>query len=196
MKKFLYIVFMISYFIWLYILKEWFINQGLTKIINDYINLNKIYYISFIFSVIVLINLVIDSIFNSINQKQEKKSVSKHILPILKKILKVIIWIFWLITVISNLWYNVWALLTWAWIWWVALALASQKTVSNIFWAISVLINRPFKIWDKIKVLNFEWEVEDIWIIYLKIRNESWYEVMIPNELITSSIVENFSNKK
>lgn len=196
MKKFLYIIIMFSYFVGLYILKEWLFSQDLTKIINNFISLDKIYYISYIFAVIFLINLVIESVFQKITQKQEKKSVSKHILPILKKIVKIIVWIFGLITVISNLWYNVWALLTWAWIWWVALALASQKTVANIFWAISVLINRPFKIWDKIKVLNFEWEVEDIWIIYLKIRNTDWHEVMIPNELITSSVVENFSKSK
>lgn len=196
MKKYFYIIIGMIYFWSLFILKEWFINKELTKIINIYIPLDKIYTISYIFAVIFVINSLIESVFNKVQKKEDKKSISKHILPILKKIIKIFIWVIGMITVVSNLWYNVWALLTWAWIGWIALALASQKTVANIFWAISVLINRPFRIWDKIKIWNFEWTVEDIWIIYLKIRNTAGHEIMIPNEIITSSIVENFSNTK
>lgn len=196
MKKYFYIIIGIIYFWSLFILKEWFINKELTKLINMYIPLEKIYAISYIFAVIFIINSLIEWVFNKIQKKEDKKSISKHILPILKKVIKIFIWVIGIITVISNLWYNVWALLTWAWIGWIALALASQKTVANIFWAISVLINRPFRMWDKIKIGNFEWTVEDIWIIYLKIRNTAGHEIMIPNEVITSSVVENFSNTK
>lgn len=196
MKNFLFILIWIIYFIFLFILKEWIINKDLTLIINHYISLEKTYYISYIFAIIFILNSIIEKIFNKLLKKETKKSISKHILPILKKILKIIIWTFWLITIISNLWYNVWALLTWAWIWWVALALASQKTIANIFWAINVILNKPFSIWDKIKIWSFEWEVEDIWLIYLKIRNQNWHEILIPNETITSSPIENFSKTK
>lgn len=196
MKKYLYILVWLVYFSALYILKGWFLNQELTKIISNYINLEKIFYISFIFLVIFILTNWIEIIFNNFSKKQNKKSISKHILPLLKKIVKIIIWIFWIITIISNLGYNVWALLAWAWIGWIALALASQKTVANIFWAINIIINRPFEIWDSIKIWNFEWVVEDIWIIYLKVRNKDWHQIMIPNEIITSSAVENFSNVK
>ncbi len=196
MKKYFYIIFGIVYFLSLYILKEWFLNKNITNLINNYINLDKIYYISFIFAIVFLFTNIIETIFTKISKKDGKKSLSKHILPILKKILKIVVWIFWIITIISNLGYNVWALLTWAGIWWLALALASQKTVANIFWAVNVLINRPFEIWDQIKIWNFEWTVEDIWLIYLKLRNTTWHEIMVPNEIITSSVVENFTNKK
>lgn len=196
MKKYFYIIIWIIYFVSFYFLKEWFINKDFSDFLNHFISLEKIYYISYIFAVIFILTNIIEIVFIKFQKKQLNESVSKHILPILKKITKLIIWIFWIITIISNLWYNVWALLTWAWIWWLALALASQKTVANIFWATNILINSPFKIWDNVKIWLFSWEVEDIWIIYLRLRAEDWHQIMIPNEIITTSVIENFSNVK
>lgn len=196
MKKYFYILLWFLYFWSLYILKEWFFNKEITEMINVYISLEKIYYISYIFVIIFVLNTIIESVFIKIQKSQHKKSLSKHILPILKKLIKIFIWIFGIITIISNLGYNVWALLTWAWIWGLALALASQKTVANVFWAVNVLINRPFEIGDTVKIWNFEWTIEDIGIIYLKLRSEKWHQIMIPNETITTSAVENFTKTK
>ncbi len=184
------------YFSVLYIVKEWFLNKEITELINTYISLEKIYYISFIFAIIIFITSIIDAVFKSFQEKQIKKSLSKHLLPILKKILKIIVWVLGIITIVSNLGYNVSALLAWAWVWWLALALASQKTVANIFGAVNVLLNRPFEIGDTIKIWTFEWEVEDIWLIYLKLRNSNGNVILIPNETITTSAIENFSRKK
>ncbi len=196
MIKYFYIIIWIIYFSSLYILKEWFLDKELTDFINTYISLEKIYYVSFILVIILVITSIINKVFKTFEQRQAKKSLSKHILPILNKITKIIIWVLGIITIVSNLGYNVWALLAWAWVWWLALALASQKTVANIFGAVNVLINRPFEIGDRIKISSYEWEVEDIWLIYLKIRNTEWNLVLIPNETITSSAVENFTRKK
>lgn len=196
MKKYFYIIIWIIYFVSLYILKEWFLDKELTEFINTYISLDKIYYVSFVLAIIFIITSIIDKVFKTFEQRQAKKSLSKHLLPILNKIAKIIIWVLGIITIVSNLGYNVGALLAWAWVWWLALALASQKTVANIFWAVNVLINRPFEIGDIIKISTYEWEVEDIGLIYLKIRNTEGNLVLIPNETITSSAVENFSRKK
>lgn len=196
MKKYFYILIWMIYFVSLYILKEWFLDKELTKFINTYISLEKIYYVSFILVIILVITSIINKVFKTFEQRQAKKSLSKHLLPILNKIAKIIVWVLGIITIVSNLGYNVWALLAWVWVWWLALALASQKTVANIFGAVNVLINRPFEIGDRIKISSYEWEVEDIWLIYLKIRNTEWNLVLIPNETITSSAVENFSRKK
>lgn len=196
MIKYFYIIIWIIYFSSLYILKEWFLDKELTDFINTYISLEKIYYVSFILVIILVITSIINKVFKTFEQRQAKKSLSKHLLPILNKIAKIIVWVLGIITIVSNLGYNVWALLAWAWVWWLALALASQKTVANIFGAVNVLINRPFEIGDRIKISSYEWEVEDIWLIYLKIRNTEWNLVLIPNETITSSAVENFTRKK
>ena len=196
MKKYFYIILWFIYFVSLYILKEWFLDKDVTEFINTYISLDKIYYVSFILVIILVITSVIDKVFKTFEQRQAKKSLSKHLLPILNKIAKIIVWVLGIITIVSNLWYNVGALLAWAWVWWLALALASQKTVANIFGAVNVLINRPFEIGDRIKISSYEWEVEDIGLIYFKIRNTEGNLVLILNETITSSAVENFTRKK
>lgn len=197
MKKYFYIIIWILIIWSLYILNKWlFWLSEINTLINEYISLEKIYNISLVFAIIILINSFLNFLFQKLSKNSTKKSISTHMLPILNKVLKTIVWIFWIITIISNLWYDVKALLAWAWIGWLALALASQKTVANIFWAINVLINRPFEIWDKIKISTFEWEVIDIWFIYLRLKLEAWHIVLIPNETITSSAVENFSKKK
>lgn len=196
MKKYFYIILWLIYFVSLYILKEGFLDKALTEFINTYISLEKIYYVSFVLTIILIITNIIDTIFKTFERRQIKKSLSKHLLPILNKIVKIIVWVLGIITIVSNLGYNVGALLAWAWVWWLALALASQKTVANIFGAVNVLIHRPFEIGDRIKINTFEWEVEDIWLIYLKIRNTDGNIIFIPNEIITSAPIENFSRKK
>jgi len=196
MKKYLYIILWIVYFVLFYLLKEWFFWENINVFLNKFISLEKIYYISYIFAVIFIINWIIEWIFNNFTKNEKNKNFKKHILKIFKKILKIFIWIFWIITIISNLGYDVKALLAWAGIWWLAIALASQKTVANIFWATNILINSPLKIWDNVKIWNFEWKVEDIWIIYLKLKAKDGHQIMIPNEVITTSVIENFSNKK
>ena len=97
--------------------------------------------------------------------------------------------------ILSNLWYNVSALITWAWVWWVAIALASQKSVANIFWALNIILNRPFRIWDKIKIWAYSWIVKDIWIIYLKLESDDKTQILIPNETIITATIENLSAK-
>jgi len=196
MTRIFYILLGFSYFVGLYILKGGFFTPELTPILNEYIALEKIYYVSFVVVVLLILNRMIHIVFGKIEVIQKKKSLSKHILPILKKMVQVFIWILGGIMVISNLGYNVGALLTGAWIGWLALALASQKTVANMFGAVNVIINRPFEIGDEVKVGTSTGKVEDIGIIYLKIRSPEGHLIMVPNETITTATIENFSTKK
>lgn len=194
MKKALYIFFIIFYFVSLYFLKEQIIFKEFVLVINNYIKLDVIFNVSLIFLFIVILNYFLDKLFTKITNSN--KNLSMHLIFIFKKILKIIVWVLWIITIISNLWYNVSALLAWAWIWWIALALASQKSVANIFWAVNIIINRPFEVWDEIKIWNYTWKVVDIWLIYMKLKHESWHIIMVPNETITTSVIENLTKKK
>jgi len=154
---------------------------------------DKIFNVSFIVAFLFLITTFIKTIFKEIAKKQDNSSLSQQVFPILNKVIIVFIWIIWIITIVWNLGYNISALITWAWVWWLAIALAAQKSVANIFWAISVIINRPFSIWDFVKIWWFTWVVKDIWLTYLKLSDLNWHDILIPNENIISSSVENYS---
>ena len=146
-----------------------------------------------IIALLVLSNIVI-TIFEKrwLFQFRFANNLSKHLSSIIKKILLVFIWIIWWITIISNLWYDVSALITWAWIWWIALALWAQKSLTNVFWAITIVLNKPFRIWDFIRIWDKLWTVQDIWISYLTIIERSGHQMMVPNEIVVSSFVENY----
>jgi len=144
-------------------------------------------------ALLVLSNIVI-TIFEKrwLFQFRFANNLSKHLSSIIKKILLVFIWLIWWITIISNLWYDVTALITWAWIWWIALALWAQKSLTNVFWAITIVLNKPFRIWDFIRIWDKLWTVQDIWMSYLTIIERSGHQMMVPNEIVVSSFVENF----
>lgn len=184
-KKFLNIS---KYIIWIYIALNIAIIPDKIQTIAD-----KFFNISFLIALLFLISNLINSIFKELTQKENNDSMSKHVFPILNKFSIIFIWIVWIITILSNLWYNISALITWAWVWGLAIALASQKTVANIFWAVSVIINRPFKIWDYIWIGNFKWTVKDIGLTYLTLTSTWWNDILIPNETIISSSIENLS---
>lgn len=125
--------------------------------------------------------------------KSKLKAVSRTLLPFINKIIIVFIWVIWAITIIGNLGYDVSALIAWAWIWGLAVALAAQKSLTNVFGAITILLNKPFKIWDYININGNIGTVKDIWLSYLTITDKMWHQVMIPNETIISTSIENYS---
>ena len=155
---------------------------------------NKAVSTIFIFIALVVITNLIIVVFEQRRTLRFKfaNNLSRHLSSIIKKILLVFVWIIWWITIVSNLGYDVSALIAWAWIGWLALALGAQKSLTNVFWAITIVLNKPFRIGDYVKIDNTIWRVKDIWISYLTIVDKAWHQVMIPNEVIMTSFVENY----
>lgn len=151
-------------------------------------------------SILVLIILLffLTSFINTIFEKEllfksKLKAVSRNLLPVINKVIIIFIWIVGIITIIWNLWYNVSALVAGAGIGWLAVALAAQKSLTNVFWAITILLNKPFKIGDYISI---NWQigtVKDIGLSYLTMIHQQGHQVMIPNEMIITTFIENFS---
>ena len=147
---------------------------------------------------LVFVTSLINALFTQVLWKTEyfNEWLAKQLFPLLNKITIIIIWIIWVISIVSNLWYNVSALVTWAWIWWLAVALAAQKSLSNIFWALTIIINRPFQIWDFICIWNVKWTVKDIWLTYLTLQEMWGHKIILPNEKVLSSWIENLSDRE
>ena len=155
---------------------------------------NTTYSIMIIIIVLFFATSFVNKFFTEDLIKQSKlKALSRTLLPFINKAIIVFIWIIWIITIFDNLGYDITALVAWAWIWGLAIAFAAQKSIWNIFGTITILLNKPFKIWDFVTVNWITWTVKDIWLSYLTIRDKLWHQVMIPNEAIISTNVENFS---
>lgn len=200
MKKYLNLILWIVLVIFLYSLKEGLIVNSYLDTSVEYIekivSIDALYTLAWTLLVIFFITTIIHKIFNKLSKNGvNKKSLSTNLIPVIHKVLIVLVWWFGLIAILSKLGFDVKALLAWAGIGGLALALAAQKTVANIFWAINAIINRPFQIGDHIKIAGNEWEVLDIGFTYLKLKNADGNIVLIPSETITSAIVENISKK-
>jgi len=158
---------------------------------------NKTYSIIIIVIFLYFLSWFVNKFFqDDLIKKSKLKSVSKNLLPFVNKIIIALIWIVGAITIIWNLGYDITALVAGAWIWGLAVAFAAQKSIANVFGAITIILNKPFNIWDYIMVNWAMWVVKDIWLSYLTITDKLWHQIMIPNEVIISTNVENFSVRK
>ncbi len=181
-----------QYFIWLYIATKFLI---IPEVIQS--NINQIFSIIFLVIFLYFITSFINVTFESVLIKKTRfKTLNKTLLSFIKKIIIVVTWVIWIITILSNLGYNVTALITWAWIWGLAIALAAQQTLSNVFWAITVLVTKPFKIWDFVKIDNQIWTIKEIWISHLTMVDREWYYVLIPNEKLITNNIENLTKRE
>ncbi|NVP17675.1 mechanosensitive ion channel family protein [Candidatus Gracilibacteria bacterium] len=156
--------------------------------------LHKFYFVSIIVVVVYYITKFINKYFEKDLLKRAKlKTQSKTLFPFLNKVIVVFIWIVGVITIFDNLGYNISALIAGAGIGGLAIAFAAQKSISNMFGAINILLNKPFSIGDYVRINGVTGTVKDIGLSYLTIIDKLGHQVMIPNEVIISNNVENFS---
>lgn len=77
----------------------------------------------------------------------------------------------------------------------VCIGLALNGALSNLAGGVLILITRPFKIDDYIAASGYEGTVEDIRIVYTKLRTVDNKVVRIPNGALSSSTIVNYSEK-
>ncbi len=76
----------------------------------------------------------------------------------------------------------------------VAISLAFQDVLKNFVAGVYVLLERPFSIGDRIRVRDFEGEVEGIDIRTTVLRNPRGERVLVPNGIVFSEILVNRSS--
>ena len=128
--------------------------------------------------------------------ESKMKAMSKTLMPFVRKTIIALVWIVGIITIISNLWYDVTALIAGAWVWGIAVALAAQKSIANIFGAITILMNKPFVLGDYVTINGHTGTVKDIGLSYITLIDRNGHNVMIPNENIISTSIENETRRK
>ena len=78
----------------------------------------------------------------------------------------------------------------------IAIALASQETLSNFIGSISLVFDRPFEVGDWIKVDTIEGEVESVGFRSTRIRTGPNSQVTLPNSKLGSANVDNLGARK
>ncbi len=118
-------------------------------------------------------------------------SISKFIL----RIIYILIWVVGASSILSLWGVNVTALIASLGLGGLAFALAAKDTAANLFGSIAILLDKSIKIGDWIKVDGVEGIVEDIGMRTTKIRTFYKSLVVVPNQIVANSHIENFSRR-
>ncbi len=78
----------------------------------------------------------------------------------------------------------------------IVIGFAAQKTLSNIVSGISIAIFTPFRIGDRLKILDEFGDVEDINLRHTTIKTWDNRRIIIPNSLISEKEIINYSIKE
>ena len=139
--------------------------------------------------------------FSSISNKfiellfcRDNNNSAKQLLGFFSTFTKMILWILALIIILSINGVNVTTLLASLGIGGIAVAFASQKILSDLFSAFVIFFDKPFGIGDYIVVDQKDGVVEHIGIKTTKIRSLSGELIIIPNEEMTSAIIQNYKS--
>lgn len=132
-------------------------------------------------------------------EPKAKKTDSKYddqVIPVLKSITKITFFVVGFLIVLSNLGYNVTALLAGLGIGGIAIAFAAKDILENFISGITIFLEKPFKVGDFLKTSEGTGTVEEIGIRSTKIRTADNTVIVLPNRLLSSNSVENVSVRR
>lgn len=154
--------------------------------------LNVAFMVASTFFVLRLISGVIHfALFRAIRHHKNRESKEKQLRGILF-IINVVVWILGLVFLLSNLGYNITAVITGLGVGGIAIALASQVVLGDLFSYFVIFFDRPFEIGDAIAVDDKSGTVEYIGIKTTRLRALSGEQLIFSNTNLTNSRVHNY----
>ncbi len=127
---------------------------------------------------------------------KNNQQMNDQIAPLATKTLKVFVIIIGTLIVLQNFGVNVTALLAGLGLGGVALAFAAQDTVANIFGTITILLDSPFKIGDRVNILNVDGFIDEIGFRSTRIKTLTNSVVSIPNSVVAKEKIDNLSERE
>jgi MscS family membrane protein len=165
---------------------------------NVDIAVSRIIFVLFLLNVSwVIINFIDAVIINYLKPMAEKtkNDIDDAFIPMVGKIVKVMLWLIVLIIIITNLGYDVSALLAGLGLGGLAFALAAQDLLSNLFGGFAILTDKPFKIGDRIKFSQNDGTVKEIGFRTTRIETFDGTQLIVPNAELAKTILENISKE-
>ena len=164
----------------------------------------KNHYIYLLLDSMLIINLfwilhsVVDALQGIVHKTMYKISgeLSDSLSKFVLRIIYILVWVTGASSVLSLWGINVTALLASLGLGGLAFALAAKDTAANLFGSIAILVDKSIKIGDWIKVDGVEGIVEDIGMRTTKIRTFQKSLIVVPNQIVANSNIENFSRRE
>jgi len=137
------------------------------------------------------LHVLIEYVSNKYSKSADGKS-STSAITTLGKIMKIVAWILGGLVIIQNLGVNVTSLVAGLGIGGVAVALAAQNILGDLFSSFAIIFDKPFKVGDFIQIGDYMGEVKRIGIKTTRIQSLQGEEVIIGNQELTSSKIQNY----
>lgn len=128
--------------------------------------------------------------------ERSETQLDDQLLPVLRKGLKIVVIIITFLFILSNFGYDVTTLLAGLGIGGIAIALAAQDTVSNFLGSVMIFADKPFKLRDVIKFDGTMGTVTEVGIRSTKLETPGGTILIVPNNKISTSVIENFTLAK
>jgi small-conductance mechanosensitive channel len=144
----------------------------------------------------IIISLTIDIIIHRIIIKEEKHedSLSPSMIISVGNIIKVLFWVTGILAILSNLGFDITALIAGLGIGGIAIAFALQGILGDLFASFSIYFDKPFKKGHFIIVDDDMGVVENIGLRSTRINTLRGEELVISNKELTSVRIHNFKN--
>ena len=125
--------------------------------------------------------------------QQKDSRVNVQILLLLRKAVKVFVIVTAVLVTADNMGIKITGFLAGLGVTGLAVAMASQETLSNLLGSIVILSDRPFFVGDRIRIGADEGVVEHIGLRSTRLRTPEGDVITIPNKNITGATVRNFT---
>ena len=127
---------------------------------------------------------------------KEKNKTSKASIYLIGKIFKGILWAIGLLLILSNLGVNITSLVAGLGVGGIAVALALQNILGDLFSSFALYLDKPFEIGDYIVIGPHSGIVQKIGIKTTRIMALQGEEIVISNQELTSTRIQNFKKMK
>ena len=156
---------------------------------------NTILIIWITIQIILAVQILSDYIIKKFFLK-EKNETSKTSINLIGKIFKGILWAIGLLLILSNLGIDITSLVAGLGIGGIAVALALQNVLGDLFSSFALHFDKPFKVGDYIVIGSHSGIVQKIGIKTTRIMALQGEEIVISNQELTSTRIQNFKKMK
>lgn len=147
--------------------------------------------------ILAIISYIIYKIIHGTFKRYSRKlPVEKTVVHIITIVVDVLVIFFAIMIIASALGINTSSLIAAFSIFGLAISLSVQNLMSNVANAINIYANHPFKVDDYVEINGVEGTVVKISLMFTKLRTYKNEMLFIPNSVVGSSIIKNYTHEE
>ena len=136
---------------------------------------------------------VIKILLTLFDRAMDKTKLDKAVSALVRSVLRVVLYIILILTVISKMGIDVSSIVTLASVLTLAVSLAIQDALANLIGGFTLLSTKPFALGDYVEIGSQGGTVDQIGLTYTKFLTPDGKTVSIPNSIVDSAEIVNYS---